>query len=189
MRRLVEGDVTAHALVQANRKSYARYKRDVRGSALLFLPCIDAKEDPALEARHLFASMDDGDDVVNVEDLVGQSSAATGRQKHMYLADVRKRINDAVTRELPDNVPYAVKVSLIQQSQATWEALSQACFERVRGTFQGVLDELVNKLFARYDRLRSRMTCVAATCSPCFLLPGADVTQATRQGPREGEAG
>lgn len=60
-----------------------------------------------------------------------------------------------VTRELPNNVPYAAKRSLIHRFQETWPQVAQNCFEEVRIIFQGVLEELSHSHFGSYDTLKA----------------------------------
>lgn len=156
VKALVEGDIRSPKLIQDNRHAYAMYKRKIRDSALLFLPYLDASEEPTLEARHLFSGMID-DEITNINDYA-QDGGRSSRDKHMYLADVRKHVRNARTRELPDNVPYTVKVALIGQTQGSWKSLSKDCYRSVERTLQGIIGELVDKRFSRYNILKSRMT-------------------------------
>ncbi|KAI0693477.1 P-loop containing nucleoside triphosphate hydrolase protein [Cytidiella melzeri] len=152
----VEGDVTAASLVQQNRRTYALFKRDIRDSALLFLPYGKAAEEPKESDVHQFFRFDE--DVETNIDEYADDSVSGVHGKHLYLSDIQQHIRNALTRELPDNVPYAVKVMLIRQSQESWGALSAECCTAVTTAFQKTLKELVNVKFSRYDHLHSRVT-------------------------------
>lgn len=156
VKRHVEGDVSAAQLVQQNRRAYATFKRNIRDSALLFLPYANAEDEPHGRSVHeFFRSQQDSETSDNTEEQTYTSSwAGEGR---MYLADVQRHIRNALTRELPDNVPYAVKVMLIQRSQKSWESLSEACFDSVRTAFETTLGSLADAKFNRYHNLHLRV--------------------------------
>ncbi|KAI0753579.1 hypothetical protein BC629DRAFT_1554707 [Irpex lacteus] len=165
----VQGNVTAAGLVQRNRRIYAKFKRDVRDSAVLFLPYASARDVPEGYNVHRFFRFDDEKDgEVNIDDYRSDSDSDSdggargtvgqrGQSRYMFLSDVEKYIRDATTRELPDNVPYAVKVMLIKRSQASWGKLAEGCWMDVRKVFEGVLGELVDGGFGRYDVLHGRV--------------------------------
>lgn len=60
-----------------------------------------------------------------------------------------------VTRELPNNVPYAAKVSLIQDFQKSWEQSAIVCFETVQKTVDLFLTERIEKHFQQYGNLKA----------------------------------
>ena len=61
----------------------------------------------------------------------------------------------AVTRQLPNNVPYAAKQSLIHEFQGGWEDAAMACFAEVHRTFKEVLGGLASRHFDRYSGLKA----------------------------------
>lgn len=100
--------------------AYARFKRDIRDSAPLFLPYISGPESSKAKdiSSHIFFRFDDDSEEVEMDE---SSEGLTFQEgKCIYLEDVKKHIASAVTRELPDNVPYPAKIALIQESQKTW---------------------------------------------------------------------
>ena len=156
VKRSVQGDVTSAKLVQQNRRIYARFKRDIRDSALLFLPYANASDVPDDSNVHQFFRFDE-DGETNIDEY-RSDEASTALGKYVYLSDVQRLVKSATTRELPDNVPYAVKVMLIQRSQASWAKLAEQCWSGVRKAFERVLGELVDAKFIRYDYLHTRVT-------------------------------
>ena len=56
-------------------------------------------------------------------------------------------VDRCLTRELPNNIPYAVKRSFIQQFQHNWELYAMACFDEVEGTFKRILMTIVKEHF------------------------------------------
>lgn len=169
VRQHVQGDVTAAGLVQRNRQIYANFKREVRDSALLFLPYATKRDVPEGYNVHRFFRFDEDDGEVNIDeyrsnededsdrDVAGQGGGGGGQSRYMFLSDIEKYIKNATTRELPDNVPYAVKVMLIKRSQGSWGALAEGCVVGVRRTFERVLGELLDGGFGRYGALHGRV--------------------------------
>ncbi|EIW56258.1 uncharacterized protein TRAVEDRAFT_49098 [Trametes versicolor FP-101664 SS1] len=60
----------------------------------------------------------------------------------------------SVTRELPNNIPYPAKRSLIHEFQESWEAHVLDCFDRVQVDFKTSLGELVKHRFERFSHLK-----------------------------------
>ena len=60
-----------------------------------------------------------------------------------------------VTRELPNNVPYAAKVSLIRDFQKTWEQSALACFDAVQRTIYAFLLAQIEQQFRQYGNLKA----------------------------------
>ncbi|KAI0084205.1 P-loop containing nucleoside triphosphate hydrolase protein [Irpex rosettiformis] len=156
----VEGDVASARLVQQNRRIYANFKRDIRDSALLFLPYAKAADIPDDSNVHQFFRFDE-DGETNIDEYRSEDGSVS-QGKYMYLSDIQQHVRNALTRELPDNVPYAVKVALIRQSQASWAKLAEGCWKNVRRAFEKVLSELVDAKFHRYDHLHTRVTKIIA---------------------------
>lgn len=60
-----------------------------------------------------------------------------------------------MTRELPGNVPYAAKVSLIQTFQQGWEEIAKECFEEVQEIFKDTVADVIHDEFDRYSNLKA----------------------------------
>ena len=66
----------------------------------------------------------------------------------MFGADTsRKR---SITRELPFNYPYAVKVHYVKRFTAMWNRPAEDLFREMEGHFQRNLSSLVRKHFSSY---------------------------------------
>ncbi|EJC99594.1 uncharacterized protein FOMMEDRAFT_148530 [Fomitiporia mediterranea MF3/22] len=72
-------------------------------------------------------------------------------QEAVYLDDVRNRIHDSKSRELPFNVPYKVKVGYITECVTDWKFHARTCFEKVFHVYQEYLEHLVSKQFGGYS--------------------------------------
>ncbi|KAH9830095.1 P-loop containing nucleoside triphosphate hydrolase protein [Rhodofomes roseus] len=149
----VQGGPGTEQFVQKNRLSYAAFKRDIRGTAPAFLPFPSASEAPLHAQAYLGIDLDDDDEFQPLE----EPSAAHAPPKAMYLRDVKRYIASAVTRELPNNVPYPAKVALIKDFQSGWGQLCQHVFNQVGRDFHDVLAELMRHKFQRYNLLHSRV--------------------------------
>ncbi|TFK89209.1 hypothetical protein K466DRAFT_597995 [Polyporus arcularius HHB13444] len=137
----VRGSPTSAALVQTNKRAYQVLKMDIRSTAPAFVP---------FEAEDAFAP------VV----LSFREKNIAGFVKPMYLKDVRERIGSHVTRELPNNVPYAAKISLIIDFQRGWEQSTLRCFEAIQRTVDQFLTRHIDQQFQRYGNLKAIVSSV-----------------------------
>ena len=60
-----------------------------------------------------------------------------------------------VTRELPNNIPYAAKRGFIRDFQQPWEHHAMLCFDRVYASFKDALMEVIKERFDRFGNLRA----------------------------------
>ncbi|KAI0759258.1 P-loop containing nucleoside triphosphate hydrolase protein [Trametes elegans] len=132
--QVVEGSPTHTTLVHANKQSYAALAATIFATSPPFVP--------HLAAHGLFGK---------VPDL---ASLNLYGQKPLYLDTVRQRIQASVTRELPNNVPYAVKRAFIHDFQRTWEEHALRCVDQVEGAFRRVLGELIERHFGRFQTMK-----------------------------------
>ena len=68
-----------------------------------------------------------------------------------------------MTRELPNNVPYAAKVSLILDFQLTREQSMFKCFDAVQKSVDEFLTRHIDQQFQRYENLKAIVRCVFAS--------------------------
>ncbi|KAI0746433.1 P-loop containing nucleoside triphosphate hydrolase protein [Daedaleopsis nitida] len=129
----VQGSPESATLVQKNRETYEAFKFSIRGTAPPFVPFDSSQSAPT--------------------DLSGYIGMGSGRQAPVFLRDMRKHIRSCVTRELPNNVPYAAKRFLIRKFQQGWEEKAMVSFEQVQQTFKTALSEITRTYFARYSNL------------------------------------
>ncbi|OSD00780.1 hypothetical protein PYCCODRAFT_1437127 [Trametes coccinea BRFM310] len=135
-------------LVQSTRRIYEAFKDAIRSSAPPFVPYENAARAPRDLSEYVRA--------VPRDSMLGKRSATQMLAGHvMYLEDVREHIRASVTRELPGNVPYSAKVSLIQGFQQNWADAALACFEEVQSTFKDAVADIVRQEFDRYSALKA----------------------------------
>ena len=152
----VDGDPNAASLVQQNRRTYAVFKRDIRGSAPPFVAVPSLS--PGRSAVSKYADADSDDDGEELQDVVDLTKMEIEEEpQYITLQDVRKHIRKSLGKELPGNVPYGAKVSLIQEFQRPWELDSKTCFHEVANAFEGTLLKLIQRRFERYQELRSHV--------------------------------
>ncbi|KAI0820101.1 P-loop containing nucleoside triphosphate hydrolase protein [Trametes gibbosa] len=128
---IIQGSPEHTELVQANKVHYARFTTAILRSA------------PPFVARC---------SIGGVWPSVPSSQNRAGSNP-IYLDEIKKRIQSSVTRELPNNVPYAVKQTFIQAFQHSWELLVDQCFEAVVHTLKTMLMKLAELHFGRFRNL------------------------------------
>ncbi|KAF8064448.1 P-loop containing nucleoside triphosphate hydrolase protein, partial [Lyophyllum atratum] len=138
----------ANKLIRENRDTYAALKTAIRHTAPNFIPSIR--------------------DYVDQEPVAGSSkrkgSSGTSIQvdtltksKPFFLNDMKEHIQQSITRELPNNVPFAAKAVLIEQFQAGWESAIEVCFAAVRQQVETMLEQSIKSTFYRYEHLEGRI--------------------------------
>lgn len=63
----------------------------------------------------------------------------------------------AVTRELPNNVPYSVKISFINDFQRSWKERVHKCAASVHNIVQGHMTQLIHAIFGPYIHLEPKI--------------------------------
>ncbi|KAH9854523.1 P-loop containing nucleoside triphosphate hydrolase protein [Lenzites betulinus] len=137
-------------LVQRTRHAYATFKDAVRASAPPFVPYENVARAPRDVSAYTWAPRAD-----NLKGPRKRVAPGTEGEGIMYLEDVRRHIRTSVTRELPGNVPYAAKVSLIQTFQQGWEVIARECFEEVHDIFKDTVADVIHEEFDRYSNLKA----------------------------------
>ncbi|GJE97016.1 P-loop containing nucleoside triphosphate hydrolase protein [Phanerochaete sordida] len=145
----VEGALDAAALVQECRGVYTGYKISIRATAPDFLPYPNlAAAGPELQAGRAlkFLRLDEED-----------AGTASADASYLCLDDVRSRINLAITRELPNNIPYVAKVSFIKDFQRHWPTYTRRCVDAVYAALQQTALHLVHTMFGPYAHLEPKI--------------------------------
>ncbi|PIL25641.1 transporter [Ganoderma sinense ZZ0214-1] len=132
----VYGSPTCPALVQGNNLTYEAFRRKIALSQPVFVPCESFKT-PAFDLRRFFA----------LDDLFRSAQP-------VYLDNIKAHAAASITRQLPHNIPYAAKESLIRAFQETWEGSVAQCFEDVQKAFQDTLTAMIELHFAQYNNLK-----------------------------------
>ncbi|EPQ51165.1 hypothetical protein GLOTRDRAFT_141261 [Gloeophyllum trabeum ATCC 11539] len=138
----VAGGLDSGRLVHENRDSFREFKYAVRRTAPNFIPYPEGTISSAVFENYI----GDGEDEGPAEGLVSA-------QAPVYLTDMLQHIEKSITRELPDDVPFPCKVSLIKAFQTTWRPSAMVCFERVRASVINLLHDMMKDQFDRYDAL------------------------------------
>lgn len=63
----------------------------------------------------------------------------------------------SLTRELPGDVPFGAKVTLMLQFQATWKDLAKTCFSEVRSVMSIVLTKCLEQIIGRFHLLHGQL--------------------------------
>lgn len=160
----IDGDSSFASLVQKNRIAYSAYKRDIRSTAPPFLPLpsVPKARNRTLDFDPIDEDSDDWDEDEDVEQEtppgeIGQAASVpetTAVPRFITLQDLRTHIRQSLGKELPGNVPYGAKVSLIHDFQASWEMDSQKCFDAVYKNFDQEMLKLIGRRFNRYETLK-----------------------------------
>ena len=69
----------------------------------------------------------------------------------LYCRTVLTHSFRAMTRELPQNFPYAIKVFYIKQSTSEWAAPMDRLFKRAETMFDKEVKKLVQRHFSRFN--------------------------------------
>ncbi|TCD67241.1 hypothetical protein EIP91_000370 [Steccherinum ochraceum] len=143
---LVRGSDNFEHLLQRCRPAYATFKRDVRGTSPDLRPFKD------LEAE-MFGNGLDSDERYEILEEANDAYDATslGRSSPLYLCDVKDHIEGSLTRELPYNVPFKAKVSLIRKFSESWSFSSSRCLVTIHEATTGALRQLVSSHFGKFE--------------------------------------
>lgn len=154
----IDGDSSFASLVQKNRIAYENFKHDIRSTAPPFLPVSSASQsrNRTLDWQLVDEDSDEDDDpeMSMSTSRKGDDGPPATTTRVITLQNVRTLIRRSLGRELPGNVPYRAKVSLIRDFQTSWEMDSQECFDAVLKNFEKDLFRLVGKRFDRYETLK-----------------------------------
>ncbi|KAI0078419.1 hypothetical protein K474DRAFT_1744981 [Panus rudis PR-1116 ss-1] len=140
---LVRGDENFEALIQNCRPAYHTLQIDIRSTAPNFRPFTDADEEDKFKDSLEERVTEDED-----QELTMSSIRETAP---IYLGEVRRHIERSLTRELPFNVPFRAKISLIRRFYEEWENHSLKCFEQVLVAAQQELTRLVDHHFGMFN--------------------------------------
>ncbi|KAF8145095.1 P-loop containing nucleoside triphosphate hydrolase protein [Mycena galopus ATCC 62051] len=75
----------------------------------------------------------------------------------------------SITRELPGNIPFSAKKTLITAFQQTWLACAVDCFNAVKQSMLALLMRCIDEKFGRYELLQTRLkTCITDLAAKYF---------------------
>lgn len=120
-------------LLQANRLAYAELKYAIRKTYPKFLPWVQNQ-------------------LRNVNGLSAERAEGGFNLTHM-----RHHVESSITRELPYNVPFPAKLTLIQSFQTEWPEEVRECLDQVQKVLREVVVDSVNRKFGRWEGLKRRV--------------------------------
>ncbi|KAG9045356.1 hypothetical protein FS837_006454 [Tulasnella sp. UAMH 9824] len=156
------------SLIQKCKPAYEEFHERIKDTAPDFRPYTEKekKKFPGMTSK--FKDPEDGSDSSDEEDEEEEDSVeeldlndeegsdvtslSSRKKKPMYVDEVKKYIQSALTRELPFNVPFSAKEGLIRQSMEDWEDAALDCFKVIREAVAEQLDGLVDTHFGRFAR-------------------------------------
>ncbi len=155
----VYGSQTCTALVQGNNQTYEHFRHTIALTQPAFVPCESFKT-PAFDIS-MFRPSDDMTQSTRPVYLDDVRTHATGYLLPcIILESVADCIFRSITRELPHNIPYSAKQSLIRAFQEPWEGSVVQCFEDVQKAFQDTLNATIDLHFGQYSNLKGAIMSV-----------------------------
>ncbi|KAF8878222.1 P-loop containing nucleoside triphosphate hydrolase protein [Infundibulicybe gibba] len=136
----IRGSSESGSLIQSNKLAYDRFKSDIKRTRPNFKPFPDARQAPAQAAET-------GD---SVQDRLSAANP-------VYLEDMRSHITRSMTRELPNNVPFNAKVTLITAYQSSWDESMETCFDDVKRYMLSTLNDKIVQQFHAHERLQNHI--------------------------------
>ncbi|KAF9521211.1 hypothetical protein BS47DRAFT_1386879 [Hydnum rufescens UP504] len=136
----VEGTTSKHGLIQKIRAHEQQFRKDLRGTAPLFVP-FNAADD--------FARLPIIDFLAEEERDLGHHAFT----QLIYLDEVQERARDAVSRQFPNHVPFEVQREYIGQSIQLWDTPAQKLFAAIRATLEAHFDPIIDAHFLKFPRL------------------------------------
>ncbi|KZT61034.1 hypothetical protein CALCODRAFT_447877 [Calocera cornea HHB12733] len=135
------GSPGSKAFVRMNKKLFGDFKLAVRRTAPLFLPYTTGE-----------AKLNVGPTVYTEPTCVAEDFAEFDKLKPMNLDEVRDIIEQEMSVELPFNVPFESKASLMLVPVQTWGPLIKDCFEKVYPGALAVAHTATIAVFGRFDQ-------------------------------------
>ncbi|KAF7351392.1 hypothetical protein MSAN_01570900 [Mycena sanguinolenta] len=145
IRLFVDGQSDMSALIHERNTAFDRFKMSIHKTQPQFVARV-----PGQAGTLGFPIPIDNDIPSSATDLIAL-------QKPVYLTDVRTHIAKSITRELPGNIPFSAKKTLITAFQQTWYACAAECFNTVKQSMLALLIRCIDEKFGRYNLLRKRL--------------------------------
>ncbi|KAM5545240.1 hypothetical protein V8D89_001351 [Ganoderma adspersum] len=162
--KYLEGTPNADGLIQSIRLSSDAFRKAIQATEPDFRPYerIVATRHPEI---HKFVKpsflLNDGPLYTPVDD-----------SRAIFIDDVKKRADQARTRELPGHVPFVVNEEYISAITKEWMGPMEALFRDVYATLVKHVKKLITQQFTQYPLLQSRITSITTD----FLTQSANKT-------------
>ncbi|KAJ1301437.1 hypothetical protein OPQ81_008695 [Rhizoctonia solani] len=140
----VEGIPDSGGLVQQFREASTKFRNSIRGSAPCFRPYKKKydKDQKYSMPRVDFIVEEDGDALTQYEPAPNWD---------LYEEDVNTMARNAITRELPNNIPFIVKRKLIKRFLSLWEGPTTVLLEDVEHILRAYMQKLVDYSFGQHS--------------------------------------
>ncbi|KAJ6487722.1 P-loop containing nucleoside triphosphate hydrolase protein [Mycena sanguinolenta] len=145
IRLFVDGQSDMSALIHERNAAFEQFKLSIHKTQPQFVARV-----PGQAGTPGFPIPIDNDIPTSATDLIAL-------QKPVYLTDVRTHITKSITRELPGNIPFSAKKTLITAFQQTWYTCAAECFNSVKQSMLALLVRCIDERFGRYEPLRKRL--------------------------------
>ncbi|KAJ7196517.1 P-loop containing nucleoside triphosphate hydrolase protein [Mycena pura] len=143
IRQHVDGQSGMSGLIHERNAAFAEFKVAINNTQPKFVACVSGQLGTS------------GSPITIDGDLTATQLIAS--QRSVYLPDIRAHIAESITRELPGNIPFSAKKSLIVAFQETWLKSAVDCFESVKQSMHALLMRSIEEKFGRYDQLTQRL--------------------------------
>ncbi|KAJ7934585.1 P-loop containing nucleoside triphosphate hydrolase protein [Mycena leptocephala] len=156
IRVYVDGQSDKSDLIHERNTAFAEFKHSIKKTQPQFIACTVG------QAGTHFPIQIDNETRESATDLINS-------QKPVYLTDIRTHLAKSITRELPGNIPFSAKKTLITAFQHTWLACARDCFNAVKQSMVALLMRCIDEKFGRYELLQTRLkTCITNLAAKYF---------------------
>ncbi|CEL56749.1 hypothetical protein RSOLAG1IB_08051 [Rhizoctonia solani AG-1 IB] len=151
----VEGIPDSDGLIQQFRDASTRFRNSIRGSAPCFRP-YKSKYDK--DTKYTMPNVD----FIVEEDGDALKQGEPAPNWDLYEEDIGNMSKNAITRELPKNIPFIVKRKLIKRFVELWEGPTTVLLEDVERILRAYMQKLVDHSFGQhsYGGLHNAVGCV-----------------------------
>ncbi|KAJ7223681.1 P-loop containing nucleoside triphosphate hydrolase protein [Mycena haematopus] len=146
IRLFVDGQSDMSVLIHERNTAFAQFRHAIKKTQPQFVARV-----PKPEGTSGFPIQIDNEIPATATNLIAW-------QKPVYLTDVRTHIAKSITRELPGNIPFSAKKTLITAFQQNWLACAVSCFNDVKQSMVALLLRCIEEKFGRYELLHKRLT-------------------------------
>ncbi|KAJ7108734.1 P-loop containing nucleoside triphosphate hydrolase protein [Mycena epipterygia] len=158
IRQYVDGQSDMSVLIHERNAAFAEFKLAINKTQPQFIARV-----PGQAGTHATYPIHiDNDPSASATDLIAT-------QKSVFLTDIRNHIAKSITRELPGNIPFSSKKSLITAFQQTWLKSAADCFDSVKHAMLALLMRCIDDRFGRYELLQTRLrSCITELASKYY---------------------
>ncbi|KAF7360121.1 hypothetical protein MVEN_00740500 [Mycena venus] len=155
------GESDMSSLIHERNTAFAEFKHSINKTQPQFIA-----RTPGQAGTHSFPIQIDNETPATATELIAL-------QKPVFLTDIRAHIAKSITRELPGNIPFSAKKTLITAFQNTWLTCAVDCFNRsfesVKHSMLALLMRCIDEKFGRYEHLQARLkTCITNLAAKYF---------------------